>query len=559
MINVKQINKSYGSLNVLSNVSLSLSVGRKAALVGPNGVGKTTLLKIIAGLEDPDGGTIEVAKNTCIGYMPQEIQVIGNKTIEDYFKEVAGIQEIEKKMSSLEKDLDDSKKIEQYNELQQTYTHLDGYAFNHRIETVLSGFNLENVSLDHSLALLSSGQKSKIALGAILLKGVDVLLLDEPTNNLDLPALIWLENFLLNSDAVCLIVSHDRRFLDNIVSRVFEIDWDTHKISVHTGGYSDYLEYKTKQINRLKELHCIQQEKIKRLEKTVRSKKVWAEIGARQIGSDKDKYARGVRRDRAAKSAKSAKAIEKRIEQIDLIEVPKERSSLIIPLSPQESEAKHSIQLKNIVAGYEEGFRIGPINLEIPYGSRVGIFGINGSGKSTLLKVITGELKVQQGTVAIGSSLVIGNLMQEHENLPRNKSVFQFLKERTKWDEQQIYHLLNRFQFNIKESGKRINKLSPGERARLLLALFCSISANVLILDEPTNHLDIEANEALEQILSTYTGTVVVVSHDRYFLEKMDLNHAFVLTNRILRQISSYSDYVKKITLNAKRLIKRIK
>jgi ATP-binding cassette subfamily F protein 3 len=559
MINIKQISKSYGSLTVLSDISLSLGNGCKAALVGPNGVGKSTLLKIIAGLEESDTGEIEIPKNACIGYVPQEMQITRTETIENYFKEVAGIQEIERQINLLEKHLDDPLKAEQYNDLQQIYARLDGYAFRHRIESVLAGFKLENLSLSQSLSSLSSGQKSKIALGAILLKGVDILLLDEPTNNLDLPALIWLEKFLLNSITTCLIVSHDKRFLDSVVSRVFEIDWNTRKISVHVGGYSDYIEFKKKQINRLKELYRIQEEKIEKLGEAIRSKKTWAEAGARQTVSDKDKYCRGMRRDRAAKSAKSAKAIEKRIEQMDLIEVPEERPPLVIPLVAQKSEAKHSILLENVVAGYDENFRIGPISLEIPYGARVGIFGINGAGKSTLLKTITGELKIKQGTVTIGSSLIIGNLMQEHENLPRNKTTFQFLKERARLEAQQIYHLLSRFHFSAEESRKKISELSPGGRARLLLALFCALSANVLVLDEPTNHLDIEANEALEEVLSTYTGTVLMVSHDRYFLERVNLTHAFVLENGILRLISSYSEYVEEIVLNAKLLIKRLK
>jgi len=559
MINIKQLNKSYGSLTVLSGISLSLDDGCKAALVGPNGVGKSTLLKIIAGLVEADGGLVEVPKNACIGYMPQEMQITEKETIETYFKKITGIQDMEKRMNSLEKHLDDPQKAEEYHELQQVYTRLDGYGFKHRAESVLAGFNLDNLSLGQSLISLSSGQKSKIALGAILLKGVDILLLDEPTNNLDLPALIWLENFLLNSSATCLIVSHDRRFLDSVVSRVFEIDWNTRAISVHIGGYSGYIEFKMKQINRLKELYRIQQEKIGKMKETIRSKKIWAEIGSRQIVSDKDKYTRGMRRDRAAKSAKSAKAIEKRIQQMDLIEVPEERPPLVIPLVSQRSEAKHSIQLENIVVGYNENFRIGPIDLEIPYGARVGIFGINGAGKSTLLKAISGELRIQQGTISIGSSLIVGNLMQEHENLPRSKTIFQFLKERTDLEDQQIYHLLSRFHFYTDECRKKISELSPGGRARLLLALFCALSANVLILDEPTNHLDVEANEALEEVLVTYSGTVLVVSHDRYFLEKLNLTHAFVLSDGKLNPISSYNDYVEQVVLDAKRLIKRLK
>ena len=559
MINVKRITKNYGALTVLSDVSFSLNVAEKVALVGPNGVGKTTLLKIIAGLEEPDSGEVQIAKNACIGYLPQEIKVPESETVESYFRKMVGLEEIEKEMQQLEKNLDDSQKAEQYSQLEERFRHLNGDAFSYRIKIILAGFGLEHLSLNQSLRFLSSGQKSKIALGAILLKGVDVLLLDEPTNNLDLPALIWLENFLSNSNAACLIVSHDKRFLDNVVSRVFELDWETRTLSVHVGGYTDYLEFKMKKINRLKELYRLQQEKIENLEKTIRSRKAWAAIGAKQEVSDKDKYCRGMRRDRAAKSAKNAKAMEKRIEKIDLIDLPKERSPLIIPLKPQESKAKHPIILKDVVVGYGNNFQIGPINLEIPYGVRVGILGTNGVGKTTLLKAITGELKIQKGEIKIGQSLVMGNLMQEHENLPFDKTIVQFLKERTNLKKEQIYQLLAKFNFSAEEAGKKIGELSPGGRARLILAFFCAISANVLVLDEPTNHLDIEASEALEEVLSAYSGTIILVSHDRYFVEKLNLTHLYVLKDGKLMPISSFDEYLAELTLSAKRLIQRLK
>ena len=308
MFTLKHICKSYGTLNVLSDISFSLTNGQKVALVGSNGVGKSTLLKIIAGIEKPDSGSIEFPNDVSIGYLPQEIDISQNNTIEKYLKGITGLEELEEKMQELESNLTDPKKLDEYSNLQSIYTHLDGYVFEHRMEIILKGFGLTDITPNTSLKYLSGGQKNKVALAGILLKGVDILLLDEPTNNLDLPALIWLENSLLKSKAICLIVSHDRRFLDKVTSKVFEIEWYSRQIISYTGTYTNYLEIKEKQLQEQKKLYSLQQEEIKRLKESARQKKEWGKKGAKQDVSDHDKYSRGVQRDRAAKSSKTARA-----------------------------------------------------------------------------------------------------------------------------------------------------------------------------------------------------------------------------------------------------------
>src|ERR1035437_5915453 len=315
MIKVQDIQKSYGSKNVLSNVSFSLGRGQKVALVGHNGTGKTTLLKILAGLEDQDAGSINIASHACIGYLPQDTSLSENKTVMGYLRQVSGIDVLEKEMESLSAELDNAEKVKRYSEVQSTYEHLDGYSFVHRAKVILSGFGLDNIELDRSLSNLSSGQKSKVVLTGILLKGVDLLLLDEPTNNLDLPALIWLEDFLQKSEASCIIVSHDRRFLDKIVRKIFELDWHTHTITITGGKYSDYLEMITKRISGQKEKYRLQQEEIDRLNESVREKKAAAIRGSHWSPKDNDKFLRGFKRDKATKSAKVAKTIEKRIDR----------------------------------------------------------------------------------------------------------------------------------------------------------------------------------------------------------------------------------------------------
>lgn len=523
MIKINKINKSYKSKTILKNISFVISDNQKVALVGSNGSGKSTLLKIIAGIEEPDSGFVQLPKNCRIGYLPQEANFNKKETIAEYFNR-------------------DGADIADY-----------------RAEAILDSFGLKNIDFSRQLSSLSGGQKSKIALAGILLKGFDVLLLDEPTNNLDLPALIWLEQYLKDSNASCFIVSHDRKFLDNIVSRVLEIDKNKREITSYTGSYSDYLNFKEKELQRKTEEYLLQQEEIERLESAIVKNKNWANKGARQGSSDNDKRSRGYNRERSVKSANRAKTIEKRLEKIDKIDAPKQKIPLAIPLEAMDSAAKHFISLKDVFVKYPSGFNLGPISMEVSYGTRAAILGENGTGKSSIIKMIAGSLSPLSGAIEIGPSLVIGNLMQEHENMPREKSLIEFLQEKSGANKQTAYYLLTKFGFDADEADKKIKELSPGGRARLLLALFCAKSVNVLLLDEPTNHLDVEAVNALENLLETYTGTVILVSHDRYFLEKINPNYIFAIENGELAPIPDIYHYINAITKLAKRMIRIIK
>lgn len=556
MIKAQKLQKSYGSLTVLSDVSFSLARGQKAALVGHNGTGKTTLLKIVAGLEDYDSGKIDVAKDACIGYLPQDTSLSGNESVMNYLRKVSGIDVLEKEIESLSAELADPEKAKKYGEVRSKYERLDGYSFTHRAEVILSGFGLEGVELDRPLSNLSSGQKSKVSLAGILLKGVDLLLLDEPTNNLDLPALIWLEDFLQKSEAACIVVSHDRRFLDKVVKRIFELEWDTRTLTITRGTYSDYLEMVAKRITAQKEKYRLQQEEIDRLNERAREKKADAAQGSRWVGSDNDKFLRGFKRDRAGKSSKVAKAIEKRVEQMDKIEKPSERKPFEIPLEAEIDSGTLFVRLSDVVAGYQGTFSIGPLSLQTRYGDRVGIMGLNGSGKSTLLKTITGQIAPLSGEVSIGSGIRIGNMMQEHETLPRECTLLEFLTGKVNLSQQNAYAVLSKFGFDERQVKLPINTLSPGGRARLLLAQFSAQSVNTLVLDEPTNHLDIEALEALEETLKNYRGTVLLVSHDRYFLEKASLSSTYVLSDGVLTRIPDYKTYIQSAEDRARKLLK---
>lgn len=555
MIKAKKISKGYGSVPVISDITFTLERGQKVALVGYNGTGKTTLLKILAGIEKPDSGTLETEEGICIGYLPQDTSLVSDETITEYLSRVSGIDALQKEIDQLADHLDNTDNVERYGALQSKFEHLDGYGFPRRMELMLAGFGLAGLK-DRKLPSLSSGQKIKVFLSGILLTGVDLLLLDEPTNNLDLPALVWLEDFLKKSEAACLIVSHDRRFLDKVVRKIFEINWNKRTLSITSGTYSDYLEASLKKNRSAKEEYQLQQAEIDRLNDLARQKKTDAARGARWQGTDNDKFLRGFKSDRAAKSGKAAKAIEKRIEHLGQVERPIERQPFAISLKAAKEPGTQHISLVDLITGYENGMKIGPITLEISYGERIGIIGLNGSGKSTLLKTIAGQIKPTSGSVNIGSGIKIGNMMQEHESLPREQTLFDFLRERAELREQDIYEKLTRFGFAQSQVREPISSLSPGGRARLLLALFSALSVNTLILDEPTNHLDIEAQEALEEVLATYKGTVVLVSHDRYFLEKARLDFTFVLSDGVLSRIADYREYLAAAEEKAAQLLK---
>lgn len=545
-IKADKIHKAYGTITVLDDISFSLAKGQKAGLIGYNGTGKTTLLKILAGLVEPDAGEVTVRKGAVLGYMPQDTSLVSEETIRDYVRRVSGMAVLEAL-------------VETSPEAMTEYEHRDGYTFYHQLDVMLAGFGLSGIGTDRPINSLSSGQKSKVFMAGMLLSDPDVLLLDEPTNNLDLPALIWLEDFLMRSDATCVIVSHDRFFLDRLVRKIFEIDWQTRTLNITSGRYSDYLVRKEKDLTRQWQEHEAQQEEIKRLEEQAMKKKQEALSGSRYMGTDNDKFLRGFQRDRAGKSGKQAKAIEKRIEQMEVVEKPILRDTFRIHIQPTKPEGARDITLTDVVAGYEgDGFKVGPVSLSVPYGSRVVILGLNGTGKTTLLRTLSGELQAIDGKVSRGNALVVGNLTQEHDNLPRTESIKDFLMRRAGIAVQDVYALAVKFGFKAAEIDKEIAALSPGGRARLLFALFSALSANVLILDEPTNHLDLEAIEALEEAVAHYEGTIVLVSHDRYFMEKFRPTDMYVFSDGKLARQDSFEAYATDAERQAKRLISMI-
>jgi ATP-binding cassette subfamily F protein 3 len=560
MLVVKKISKTYGVRTILSGISFALGPGQKAALVGYNGVGKSTLLKILAGIETPSKGEVHIARHIGVGYLAQEVDALPHETVGEYIRRVSGIIEIEKKMKTLESRLAEEAILEEYTELTELFMRAGGFDFDRKMRVVLDGFQLGDIALSRPVAQLSGGQKTKISLTAILLKGVDMLFLDEPTNNLDLPALIWLEEYLIASPSICVIASHDRAFLDRVVTKILEIDWFKRDAFLHTGNYTEYANRKALEIRRLHEAYRLQQEEIRRLKKTALEKHDWAAKGAVQPWSDNDKMGRNFARDRSKKLSVTGNAITTRLESMEKVEKPEERLPLHIHFAPLTEEEKQTITLKEVVAGYVNGFCTEAISLEIPFGSRIGIMGRNGSGKSTVLKTITGDLAPLTGVVERGEALRVASFTQEHENMPKYQTIKWFFGEIAGiYDIAAITLLLHRFHIGAMDASRdTIGELSPGERARLLLAVYSEINVNVLVLDEPTNHLDIEAIEVLEEVLEHYAGTVILVTHDRSFVQRIPQLDAFVLEDGKLQHLGNYEAYTEKLTKEARFMIRRL-
>lgn len=560
MLTLKNIRKTFGTRRILEKISFSLGEGQKVALVGQNGVGKSTVLKIAAGLETFDKGEILIPNRALVGYLPQEaLAVSEQETLREYLRRMTGLEELEEKMERLGKTLDQEETLKEYEETQADYERLGGYDFERKAKSVLEGLSLSHVGLDRSLMELSGGEKRKAALAGVLLRGVDVLLLDEPTNNLDLPALLWLESFLSRSKTTCLIASHDRRFLDNVVEKVVEIDWYKREAVMYTGGWSDFAEMKAHAFRSHKEAYRMQQEERTRLLVSMEEKKDWVERVKNSIAPDHDKLTSNYKKERATrKFDASAKALEGREKRLRDVEKPLERELLIIPLETLE-EQEDTLLLQDLCFGYAGGFSGGPLSLEIPFGTRIAILGNNGVGKSTLLQTISGAISPLSGAVVRGSKIVFGYLMQEHESISRVTTPRALFKERLPdFDADVVHHALSQFQFSPDAMDEKIASFSPGERVRLILALLSLLRANVLILDEPTNHLDLEAIEALEEALETYPGTILLVTHDRRFLERMELSQYYLLEEGTLTPVESYETYALSIVPQVKRVLKRL-
>ncbi|PIR37996.1 MAG: hypothetical protein COV34_02825 [Candidatus Zambryskibacteria bacterium CG10_big_fil_rev_8_21_14_0_10_42_12] len=522
MLLVRHLEKKYDYRTVLKDVSFSIERGQRAALVGPNGIGKTTLLRVLARLEEPTRGEIEFHPRVRVGFLAQETIARETETIKTYVDREAGYD------------------VPVY-----------------QIETMLHGFQMEHVGVEYKINELSGGQKRKVALAAILLCNVELLLLDEPTNNLDIASVIWLEEYLTRKKVTAIIVSHDRAFLDNVADRILALDPVERTLTLTRGKYSNYLDQEKKREKREQLEYTLQQYEMERLLKRAAQKKEAAAKGAKWQPDDNDKMLRGFKQNRARKSARVAQVLEGRVDRMDKLAKPSEKTPLVIPLESEKEKGVADMLVNKVSFSYKD-FKLTDVLLDIPYGTRVVLLGNNGAGKSTLLKIITGIIPPEKGSMERGSGVRIGNLMQEHDNLPKRSTPISFIKKHTVLSEHQVFNLLKKFGIDDVHTKGRISDLSSGQRVRLLLALFATQSVNVLVLDEPTNHLDIEGVEALEELLTTYEGTVVLVTHDRKLLEHAKAEQTYLMEKGKLSKIKIYTEYLEKSEKEAEKLVRMI-
>lgn len=525
------INKSFGEEVIVADGSFHIEDNEKAALVGPNGAGKSTLLKIIVGELPSDGGDVILTKGKSLGYLAQHQEMMsGNSIYEEVRLAKADIIAMEKQIRTIELELKHlsgdalDSRLETYNRLMAAFERANGYAYESEITGVLKGLGFMESDFKKPVDTLSGGQKTRVSLGKLLLTRPDILLLDEPTNHLDLNSIAWLETYLLNYPGAVLIVSHDRYFLNRVVTKVLEIEQG--KLMTYLGNYSEYAQ-KKEQIRdaQLKE-YLNQQQAIKHQEAVIEK----------------------LRSFNREKSIRRAESREKMLEKMKPVEKPVEASTEIhLTLEPSCTSGNDVLNVEHLSKSFPSQPLFSDVSFEIKRGEHVAIIGDNGTGKTTLLKILNQVLAADSGTFTLGTNVNVGYYDQEHHVLHMEKGIFDEISDDyPTLTNTEIRNVLAAFLFTGDDVFKRIGDLSGGERGRVSLAKLMLSEANFLILDEPTNHLDIVSKEILERALNDYTGTVLYVSHDRYFINQTATRILDLVNRTFVNYIGNYDYYLEK-------------
>ncbi len=516
---------------VLKNVSFHIEDHEKAAIVGINGAGKTTLLRIIVGEMTPDDGQVVLAKDKTLGYLAQNSTVDTSHTIyEELLSVKADLLRLEEKIRECENNMKhaDGDALEdlmkQYTSLTHAFETGGGYLYRSELVGVLKGLGFTEDEFSKPVATLSGGQKTRVALGRLLLQNPDLIILDEPTNHLDMNSIAWLETYLLNYKGAVLIVSHDRYFLDRIAGKVIEIDQS--KATTFMGNYSDYAVKKEQLRVAAWNAYMNQQREIKHQEDVIEKLKSF----------------------NREKSIKRAESREKMLDKIEVIEKPSEvRTDMKLTLTPRILSGNDVLTVEHLSKSFDSHKLFTDVNFEIKRGEHVAIIGDNGSGKTTLLKILNGLVPADQGTFRLGSNVEIGYYDQEHHVLHSEKTLFEEISDDYPYlNNTQIRNVLAAFLFTGEDVFKRISDLSGGERGRVSLAKLVLSNANFLILDEPTNHLDIMSKEILEDALNGYEGTILYVSHDRYFINRTAHRILDLTEGQFVSYVGNYDYYLEK-------------
>ncbi|MGO1989658.1 ABC-F family ATP-binding cassette domain-containing protein [Mammaliicoccus vitulinus] len=533
LLQINKLEKSFDGDVIFSDVDFEVKTGERIAIVGRNGAGKTTLMKVIAGVESYDAGHISKGKQVSMGYLTQQMSLDSDDTVmNEMRKPFEHVITIEEKMKSLTDwlsqhadDYDNNtyqEKLSQYESLSNQFEVMGGYHYESKIKTVLTGLNFVESDFDRQIQSFSGGQKTRLSMAQMLLSEPDLLLLDEPTNHLDMDTTEWLENYLAHFKGAIVIISHDRYFLDKIVNQVYDVALGS--VKKYVGNYSKFLKERDAHYEKVMAEYERQQSEIKKLETFVE---------------------KNITRASTSGMAKSRRKVLERMERIDKPRL--DAKSAQISFEINRATGEDVLKVNNLAIGYSKSIT-SAINLEIKRHDRIAIIGPNGIGKSTLIKTIAQKIPALSGDITFGSNIQIGYYDQKQAEFKSNMTVLDYVwNQYSHMPEKDIRTILGRFLFTQEEVKKIINDLSGGEKARLQLALLMLEKNNVLILDEPTNHLDIDSKEMLEQALQNYEGTLLFVSHDRYFINEL-ANKVFHITqegNELFQ--GDYQYYLEKL------------
>ena len=531
ILSCSNICKSFGENDILKQVSFHIEDHEKAAIVGINGAGKSTLLKVLIGKLAADDGVVTWAKGASIGYLAQHQDLEGVETIYDALLEVKKpVIQMEARIRSLELEMKSASgdeletKLSEYSRLNHEFEMADGYSYQSEITGVLKGLGFTEDEFSKPITALSGGQKTRVSLGKLLLTKPDILLLDEPTNHLDMESIAWLETYLRNYSGAVIIVAHDRYFLDRVVTKIIELDMG--HCTVFSGNYSAYSDKKAMLRDAAIRAYLNQQQEIRHQEAVIAKLKSF----------------------NREKSIKRAESREKMLDKIDRLEKPVQTNdSMDIRLEPDVVSGNDVLTVTDLSKSFDTQTLFTNVDFEIKRGERVAVIGNNGTGKTTLLKIINGIIPADSGQIRLGSKVHIGYYDQEHQVLHMDKTLFQEIQDTyPNMNNTQIRNTLAAFLFTGDDVFKLIRDLSGGERGRVSLAKLMLSDANFLLLDEPTNHLDITSKEILESALNRYTGTVLYVSHDRYFINRTATRILDLTNGSFINYIGNYDYYLEK-------------